>query len=482
MAGLCAGVVLVAGPVVTVSGAGAGGTAVTSAAVSGAGTGGAPARASAVVGGDAAGLPVPVPQYRLASLDGFTKPPTTAQCERTVGLACYAPSQFHAAYGTGPLYAKGINGKGETIVIVDPFGYVGIRSELATFDKGFHLPAPPSFKIIHPAGPIPPYNPKKRPVMQSWGLETTMDVEFAHAMAPGANILLAETPVAENLGTSGFPQIVETENYVIDHHLGTVISQSLDASEQSFPAAQALLRLRGAYHNAAAHGVSVLAATGDDGATNFSSPPPLNHLYLHQEIAWPASDPLVTAVGGTQLHLSAAGERTQPDTVWNDTNLTGSPASTGGGKSKVFARPAYQDGVAAITGDHRGVPDISMNAALSSAALVYLDARLGFGAGYHLVGGTSEATPLFAGIVALADQEAGHGLGLLNPALYKMYAQHAPGLLDLTSGTNTVTFSQGGTEHSVLGFDARAGYDLSSGAGTINAALFVPELVAAVNS
>jgi subtilase family serine protease len=120
-----------------------------------------------------------------------------------------------------------------------------------------------------------------------------------------------------------------------------------------------------------------------------------------------------------------------------------------------------------------------MSAAVDGSALVYLDARLNGIAGFSLTGGTSEATPLLAGIVAIADQYAGHGLGLLNPALYRMYAGHAPGLVDVTAGTNTVTFLQGGAEHSVPGFDAVSGYDLASGTGTVNAALFVPELVAA---
>jgi subtilase family serine protease len=93
--------------------------------------------------------------------------------------------------------------------------------------------------------------------------------------------------------------------------------------------------------------------------------------------------------------------------------------------------------------------------------------------------GTSEATPLFAGIVALADQVAHHSLGLINPALYLLSAVHAPGLVDVTSGNNTVGFTQNGTAYTVKGFSARPGYDLASGVGTVNAALFVPELARA---
>jgi subtilase family serine protease len=96
--------------------------------------------------------------------------------------------------------------------------------------------------------------------------------------------------------------------------------------------------------------------------------------------------------------------------------------------------------------------------------------------GWYPTCGTSEATPLFAGIVALADQVAHHPLGLINPALYEMSASHAPGLLDVTRGNNTVAFEQYGRPQLVKGFSARPGYDLASGVGTVDAAKFVPEL------
>ena len=138
--------------------------------------------------------------------------------------------------------------------------------------------------------------------------------------------------------------------------------------------------------------------------------------------------------------------------------------------------------MAGAVGNWRGNPDISMSAAVDGSALVFLDAEAAQGpAGYYLIGGTSEATPEFAGIVAIADQVAGHGLGLINPALYRMEAAHDAGIVDVTSGTNTVTFPQDGGVHTVQGWDAVNGYDLASGVGTIDAAQFVPELVAAVS-
>ncbi len=444
------------------------------------------AGATAVTAAPAAqSLPFPTPLARVLHNAHFASPPTTAQCEAALHIACYSPAQFQQAYDLAPLYQQGDNGSGETIVIVDSFGFQNIQSELATFDKGFGLPAPPSFKIIRPVGKVPPFDPAKRPQMVGWAQETSLDVEYSHAIAPGANILLVETPVPETLGTHGFPQIVKAENFVIDHHLGTVISQSFAAPEAGFPSAASIMRLRSAYINASKNGVTVLAGTGDAGATGAKTLTPQGFaatFFLHRVSDWPATDPLVTAMGGTQLHLDASGNKFAPDTVWNDTDLFNSPAASSGGLSSVFQRPAYQNSVAGAVGNWRGNPDISMSAAVDGSALVFLDAQAAQGpAGYYLIGGTSEATPEFAGIVAIADQVAGHGLGLINPALYQMEAAHDPGIVDVNAGTNTVTFPQGGSNHTVRGFDAVNGYDLASGVGTIDAAQFVPELVAAVD-
>src|SRR5437764_8335268 len=117
------------------------------------------------------------------------------------------------------------------------------------FDRAFHLWDPP-LKIIQPAGKVPPYRPTA--ARAGWAFETTLDVEYAHAIAPGARIVLAETPTNETEGTAGFPQIVAAEQYVISHHTGDVISQSFSATEQSFPGRQSLRRLRAAYVRAAA--------------------------------------------------------------------------------------------------------------------------------------------------------------------------------------------------------------------------------------
>jgi len=174
--------------------------------------------------------------------------------------------------------------------------------------------------------------------------------------------------------------------------------------------------------------------------------------------------------------------------VWNDTYSAStqgfivgssgpSPLAAGGGRSIFFSRPAYQNTVRNVVGRSRGVPDISMSAACNGAVDVYQSFG-GEPAGWYPTCGTSEATPLFAGIVALAVQVAHHPLGLINPALYAMAVRHLPGLVDVTSGDNTVSFTQDGQSHTVRGFTAGPGYDLASGLGTVNAADFVPELAA----
>ena len=445
----------------------------------------AAARPAAAMGSSASALADVVVRPGMIRLGhAQAGPPTTADCEKDYKVACYEPAQIRQAYDLPALYAKGVTGKGATIVIVDSFGSPTIGHDLTAFDQVFGLPAPPSFKIIQPAGPVPRYNPGNSD-MVGWAGETTLDVEYAHTVAPGASILLVETPVSETEGTQGFPQIVAAEQYVLAHHLGDVISQSFSATEQTFPNAIAVDTLRAAYLAADKDKVTVLAASGDSGAADVGLDQ--TTYYLHPVTSWPDSDPLVTGVGGTQLHFNAAGKPTAPS-VWNDTynkitnefadgNSGPNPLAGGGGLSIYFPRPGYQNGVKNVVGNHRGVPDISMSASCNGSVDIY-SSYGGEAPGWSPSCGTSEATPLFAGIVALADQVAGHSLGLINPALYQLAARGAPGIVQVTSGNNTVSFSQDGHQYTVTGFAARHGYSLAAGVGTVNALYFVPELAA----
>ena len=412
--------------------------------------------------------PIPEASAPILAKDQLPAPLPTTTCQADFGIACYTPLQYHTAYDLNPLYSAGITGAGRTIDIIDAFGSPTIANDVATFDAQFGLPA--VNLTIDQFGTIPPFDPTNS-TMVGWALETTLDVEYAHAMAPGAKIVLAETPVAEVEGTSGLPQMMDAEQSLINQGIGDVISQSFGATENTFPGFSSgnfssLLNLRYAFKDAFLHGVTVVAGSGDQGATNAESDG--STLYPMPVNSWPSSDPLVTSVGGTMLNLDNNGNRLSPDVVWNDGFGAG-----GGGESAVFGRPLFQAGVAGVVGSHRGTPDISMTAAVNGAAWIYLSFAGEGGPGWNLVGGTSEATPIFAGVVALADQLAGHRLGDINPELYLLGAlsQHTKiptGIVDVTSGNNSFA--------GVTGFNATTGYDLASGWGTIDGNQFVHAL------
>ena len=406
-------------------------------------------------------------------------PPASAVCQKNYGLACYSPRQVERAYDLPALYARGLNGSGRTIVIVDSFGSPTIHRDLRVFDSGFGLPGPPSLRVLQPAGKVPPYDPHNPDMVDAAG-ETTTDVEAAHAMAPGASILLVETPVAETLTGAGFPQFVAAENYVIKHHLGDVISQSFGIPEQNFPSRAALLKLRSAYLSARRHHVTVLAATNDFGVTG---PTKAGGKFRTQRVVdWPASDPLVTAVGGTRLRLTAGGTRTAPDSAWNESGSAAVaryagalPWAGSGGVSAIFTRPAYQDPVRAVVGNRRGIPDVALSASFSGASLTF-ESFTGAPGVWKPAAGTSVATPYFAGIVAVADQAMHARLGLLNPVLYHLEQVHAPGIVAITKGSNTVSFAQGRKTVTVGGYQAARGYNLVTGVGTIDARAFIQDL------
>jgi len=412
----------------------------------------------------------------------LVSPLPTSQCLSLVGIRCYSPAQMEVAYDLASLHAVGLTGAGQTIAIVDSFGSPTIRRDLHGFDQVFGVTNPngvpidpaiakdPKLTVIRPAGKVPKFRASNSE-MVGWAGETTLDVEWAHVFAPGANILLVETPVSETEGVHGFPQMVKAESYVIKHHLASVISQSFGATENTFKTKKSLLTLRSAFKLAAKSGVTVLAASGDSGTAGYK----LNgrDLYPFRVNSWPSSDPLVTSVGGTQLELDDAGNRLSPDVVWNDGSGAG-----GGGLSRIFARPAYQSAVSGIVGSHRGTPDISLSAAVDGGVWVY-GSYVGQASAYDVYGGTSAATPELAGIVAIANQSAGKPLGQLNPLLYSLTGDD--GIVDVTSGNNDIGpfRNSNGRRYHVPGFTALAGYDLASGLGTVDAAKLVPALVAA---
>jgi subtilase family serine protease len=384
--------------------------------------------------------------------------PTDAECRAAYQQPCYSPQEMQAGYGLSTLLADGINGTGQTIVIVDSYGSPTIEADLKQFDADYGLQDPPSFRVLTPLGPVPTFDPTSND-MVGWAFETTLDVEWAHAMAPGANIVLLESPVSETEGVTGMPQMLALETYALDHKLGSVISQSWGATENTLFDSAAGKQLLGSfealYTRAREQHVTVFASAGDNGSANqevdgvtfYSSP----------TVIYPASSPNVTAVGGTTLTLDTSGNW-QSEVVWNDEDGAG-----GGGVSQYFAQPSWQALLPGsdqrIVQGHRAIPDVAYNADPASTILIYLSAP-GLEAGYYGIGGTSEGSPQWAGIAADFNQLAGRPLGFLNSKLYLLGGLGAlkPFFHDITSGNNAY---DGDT-----GYTATAGWDPTTGWGT----------------
>jgi subtilase family serine protease len=306
-------------------------------------------------------------------------------------------------------------------------------------------------------------------------------VEWAHAMAPMANILNVTTNPAETQGVQGLPAMMDAEQFIVDNHQATVISQSFGTTEEAFSSTQSLLNLRHAFISAAADGVTVLASSGDGGSANSKLTPVPNPVTVpFPTVNWPASDPLVTGVGGTYLCTNPV-TGTGIDNTDPPANCDVSPAvreigwiDSGGGFSHIFAKPAYQDTLPAGStpiGAMRGVSDVAFQASSRTGPLVY-DTSPGAG-GWFIVGGTSCAAPQWAGLVAIADQIAGHGLGLINPTLYQLAdsQNYSTYFYDVTTGNNQA-------DPSIPGYPATTGWDPVTGLGTPDAATLVPALAA----
>jgi subtilase family serine protease len=453
-----------------------------------------------------------------AYVSAGTTPPTNAECA-SVGRRCFTPQAIQSAYNLGPLYEDGFDGSGMTIAIVDAYGSDTMAHDLHVFNQAFGLqpmcgeegvtctPGMPWFRVFSaqgsPATKTQPGNGTHLEDKSAWALEVALDVETSHAIAPKANILLVTSPTAETLGVQGFPTMMNAEQYVVDHHMANVISQSFASAEDAFGSYQSLENLRHAYKSAAAAGVTVLGSSGDGGSANGTKQPTAKggNLIPYPTVVWPASDPLVTGVGGTYLCTDPNATTDQPRTV------TAGPGGkcpafsgaaevawtfSGGGFSRVFDRPAYQDALPAgstAIGSMRGVPDVAFQASAGTGALVYVslppDGNGGLfcgstpcSTGWYDIGGTSLSCPQWAGLVAIADQINGGGLGLINPALYKIGAdpsRYAADFFDVaTNNTNQ-------TDGSIAGYPATQGWDPVTGLGTPNAANLLPDLVLAAH-
>jgi subtilase family serine protease len=294
--------------------------------------------------------------------------------------------------------------------------------------------------------------------------------------------------------------MMAAEKYVVEHHLADVISQSFGSAEEAFGSKRSLENLRDAFKAAAANHVTVLASSGDGGSANDKKTPvgQGGSTLPFPTVSWPASDPLVTGVGGTYLCTDPNNTTARVlDNVSPPVNCQGQSQleigwiDSGGGFSHVFSRPAFQatlpSGSTPIPASQRGVPDIGLQASSRTGALVYLtlppDGNSGLicpggtpcSTGWYDIGGTSLSTPEWAGLVAIAAQIHGGGLGQINPALYSLAANpatYAADYYDVTVGNNQAV-------PSIPGFNNTPGWDPVTGLGTPNAANLVPDLAAA---
>jgi subtilase family serine protease len=309
--------------------------------------------------------------------------------------------------------------------------------------------------------------------MTGWADETTLDVEWSHSIAPGANIILLTSPVSETEGVQGLPQFLQLEQYAVNNHLGSIISQSWAATENTLfdAAGKAVIgSFESFYQQAAAQHVTIFASAGDSGSSNVDVN---NNTYPFPTVGFPSSSPYVTSVGGTSLYADTNGNY-QHETVWDEVANQG--GAGGGGISQYFSEPDYQrttlpGAVQQELKGYRGIPDISYNADPYTSILIY-ESDIPGKAGYYEIGGTSEGSPQWAGIIADANQLAGRPLGFLNPALYSI----GQNPLTENGSYHDITVGNNGYNN-VQGYNATAGWDLASGWGTPRTTALILQLV-----
>ncbi len=379
------------------------------------------------------------------------------------GLRCYSPQQIQRAYGYSSLLDAGVNGKGQTIVIVDAFHDPYLERDLKIQDKTFKLPEA-HLEVVAPQG-VPAFDPNNEN-MAGWVFETTLDVLWAHAMAPGAKILLVESK------SDADTDMLAATKWAVDTGAGNVISQSFGEAEQC--ASPSLIAQEHAlFQKAVSAGITLFASTGDSGAAQFNC----DGTAPIFAVGTPASDPLVTSVGGTTLNADDPTGNYIGETAWTDPLYLCNPPDadgadcSGGGFSTIYRTPAYQHGL----GSSRGVPDVAFNAGSDGGYLIhcglcnvlFANARPDDPKIFFTIGGTSAGSPQWAALAADAQQLADHPLGNINPTLYGLGGAN---FHDITTGTNRVPALGG------KGYDSGPGWDPVTGLGSPNAANLLPAL------
>jgi hypothetical protein len=341
-----------------------------------------------------------------------------------------SPSQVRTAYGFNLIsFSNGTvagNGSGQTIAIVDAYDQPNLASDLATFDSTFGIAAPPSFTKVNETGgtALPAAN-------ASWGLEESLDVEWAHAIAPGAKIMLVEA------NSSSLNDLLTAVNYARNAAGVSVVSMSWGAGEFSGENSYDSYFTTPAGHA----GVTFVASSGDSGSAGAPE--------------WPSVSSNVLAVGGTQLSTDGSGNYLS-ETAWS---------GSGGGISAYETQPAYQKGVVTQSTTKRTVPDVSYDGSGGSPFAV--DDSYSY-SGWVQVYGTSAGAPQWSALVAIADQgRALAGKASLDgptQTLSALYQLPSSDFHDVTTGSNG-------------GYSAAAGYDLVTGRGSPRANLIVSGLV-----
>jgi subtilase family serine protease len=368
-------------------------------------------------------------------------------------------------YGIGTLWRQGIDGAGTTIAVIEGWNDPSITKVVRRFDAALGLPNP-SITTIYPAGKLPRACPEGMVKLGSYGScagwqgELELDVLSAHLIAPYASIVISATPADTQVEDDAAsqvapPEMMEAVEDIATHHLANVISISDGTGESTYRYGAAEIEAQDPGElTAAADGIPVLVGTGDCGVVQnlaVATTQCGDTTTFASTAAWDDS-PWVTAVGGSVPDLSRRGRRLGPDRLWHVDGIF----SGGAGFSEIFPRPAYQDRVNSFP--MREVPDITMDA----------------------TDGTSEATPLLAGVLALATQlNHDANVGPINPALYQALGPNwaKDGIIDVVSGNDSVI-----RHHTVIvkGYAAGPGFDVASGWGTLYAPAFVPSLVKAV--
>jgi subtilase family serine protease len=378
---------------------------------------------------------------------------------------CYSPQLLRVAYGVQPLIANGITGKGRIITIIDAFQDPTIRSDLHLFDTLFGL-NDPQLNIIAPFG-LTRFNPKD-PAQTGFAGEIALDVEWAHAIAPGATIDLVLANVKQESLQGELAALLRATGFAVQNDIGSVISQSFGASEECVGSGL-IQQAHAIFQTARVQKQTVFASAGDSGAAAVRCAADGQPVALVRGVNYPASDPLVTSVGGTTLQIAADGTYVG-ETTWNGSQR--GTGATGGGISNIFALPGYQQNI--VNAGGRGVSDIALDADPLTGVPIVTSSMMPGETMIIPTGGTSVGAPVAAGMTALFDQAAGgRRLGFLNGAFYRISQQAAytGAFHDVTTGNNTFTFKNGnGGRETIAGFEAGVGWDSPTGVGSPDAA------------